>query len=262
MRTSRSSSSADDASSEIGPEQVRARYGIDPSQVPDFIALRGDPSDGLPGAPGIGAKTAAELLRRHGSLWDLLKDALGGHSAERPRVVRPSPRRQAAAHLQGDRHAGGDGGQRRAIARSIQQRRDPRSNPRHDRARRPTRAAWQTRTPPSPTRGRSRALNLKAWPLGSELDGDHVPSCIVCPGPPNAACRVRARQRSHRRPPAHASRSLPRGRSPSGCRCGSRRPHAMRSGPDRRCHDWAGFASPAVKNAIRDSSSKASLTTS
>ncbi len=36
----------------------------------DFIALRGDPSDGLPGAPGIGAKTAAELLRAHGSLED------------------------------------------------------------------------------------------------------------------------------------------------------------------------------------------------
>jgi DNA polymerase-1 len=40
--------------------------------VPDFIALRGDPSDGIPGAPGIGAKTAAELLREHGSLEDLL----------------------------------------------------------------------------------------------------------------------------------------------------------------------------------------------
>ena len=47
----------------IGPAQVRERYGVDPAQVPDFIALRGDPSDGLPGAPGIGAKTAAELLR-------------------------------------------------------------------------------------------------------------------------------------------------------------------------------------------------------
>jgi 5'-3' exonuclease len=57
---------------EIGPTQVRERYGVDPSQVPDFIALRGDPSDGLPGAPGIGAKTAAELLRAHGSLEALL----------------------------------------------------------------------------------------------------------------------------------------------------------------------------------------------
>jgi 5'-3' exonuclease len=57
---------------EIGPAQVRERYGVSPELVPDFIALRGDPSDGLPGAPGIGAKTAAELLRAHGSLEALL----------------------------------------------------------------------------------------------------------------------------------------------------------------------------------------------
>jgi 5'-3' exonuclease len=60
---------------EIGPEQVRARYGIDQQLVPDFIALRGDPSDGLPGAPGVGAKTAAELLSRHGSLEGVLEAA-------------------------------------------------------------------------------------------------------------------------------------------------------------------------------------------
>jgi len=60
---------------EIGPEQVRERYGIDPALVTDFIALRGDPSDGLPGAPGIGAKTAAELLNRYGSLEEVLKVA-------------------------------------------------------------------------------------------------------------------------------------------------------------------------------------------
>jgi DNA polymerase-1 len=52
----------------VGPAEVRERYGIDPELVPDFIALRGDPSDGLPGAKGVGPKTAAELLRRHGSL--------------------------------------------------------------------------------------------------------------------------------------------------------------------------------------------------
>jgi 5'-3' exonuclease len=60
---------------EIGPEQVRERYGIDPSLVTDFIALRGDPSDGLPGAPGIGAKTAAELLNRYGPLEEVLRVA-------------------------------------------------------------------------------------------------------------------------------------------------------------------------------------------
>lgn len=52
----------------IGPAEVRERYGIEPAQVPDFIALRGDPSDGLPGAKGIGAKTARDLLRAHGTL--------------------------------------------------------------------------------------------------------------------------------------------------------------------------------------------------
>ncbi len=53
---------------EVTPEGVRERYGVDPEQVPDFIALRGDPSDGLPGAKGVGEKTAADLLRKHGSL--------------------------------------------------------------------------------------------------------------------------------------------------------------------------------------------------
>jgi DNA polymerase-1 len=60
----------------VGPEEVRERYGIPPELVPDFIALRGDPSDGLPGAKGVGPKTAAELLRRHGSLEDVLDNAI------------------------------------------------------------------------------------------------------------------------------------------------------------------------------------------
>jgi 5'-3' exonuclease len=53
---------------EVGPDEVRERYGIDPELVPAFVALRGDPSDGLPGAKGIGEKRAAEILRRDGSL--------------------------------------------------------------------------------------------------------------------------------------------------------------------------------------------------
>lgn len=52
----------------IGPAEVRARYGVDPAQVPDFVALRGDPSDKIPGAPGVGAAGAAALLKRYGSL--------------------------------------------------------------------------------------------------------------------------------------------------------------------------------------------------
>jgi 5'-3' exonuclease len=52
----------------VDAAEVRRRYGVPPELVPDFIALRGDPSDGIPGAKGIGEKTAAELLQRHGSL--------------------------------------------------------------------------------------------------------------------------------------------------------------------------------------------------
>ncbi|MCW3058015.1 MAG: flap endonuclease [Solirubrobacterales bacterium] len=73
---------------EIGPAQVLERYGIPPELVPDLIALRGDPSDGLPGAPGIGAKTAAELLRAHGSLEGVLLAA--GASGDDAAAVRAS----------------------------------------------------------------------------------------------------------------------------------------------------------------------------
>ena len=67
---------------EMGPAEVRRRYGVPPELVPDFIALRGDPSDGLPGAKGIGEKTAADLLQRHGSLEAALARPVG----ETPRV--------------------------------------------------------------------------------------------------------------------------------------------------------------------------------
>jgi 5'-3' exonuclease len=60
----------------MGPGDVEERYGIPPQLVPDFIALRGDPSDGIPGAKGIGEKTAAELLRQHGSLEDAMRAAI------------------------------------------------------------------------------------------------------------------------------------------------------------------------------------------
>ena len=71
----------------VDPAEVERRYGIPPSAVPDFIALRGDPSDGLPGAPGIGEKTAAELLRRHGTLDQLLAAVEHDGAGERPRIV-------------------------------------------------------------------------------------------------------------------------------------------------------------------------------
>jgi len=52
----------------VDPAGVRERYGVEPAQVPDFIALRGDPSDRIPGARGIGPKKAAEILARFGAL--------------------------------------------------------------------------------------------------------------------------------------------------------------------------------------------------
>ena len=76
----------------IGPAQVRELYGIPPELVPDLIALRGDPSDGIPGAPGVGAKTAARLLGEHGSLDAVLAAAAeraagGGSSSMTPRIA-------------------------------------------------------------------------------------------------------------------------------------------------------------------------------
>jgi len=70
----------------IGPDEVHARYGVAPEQVPDFIALRGDPSDGLPGARGIGEKTARDLLRDHPTLEELIAAAASPRADLRPRV--------------------------------------------------------------------------------------------------------------------------------------------------------------------------------
>jgi DNA polymerase-1 len=52
----------------VGPAEVRDRYGVEPERVPDFIALRGDPSDRIPGAPGVGPGRAAAIVKKHGSL--------------------------------------------------------------------------------------------------------------------------------------------------------------------------------------------------
>ncbi len=71
----------------VDPAEVERRYGIPPALVPDFIALRGDPSDGIPGAPGIGEKTAATLLRKHGTLEELLAATAEHDAGERPRIV-------------------------------------------------------------------------------------------------------------------------------------------------------------------------------
>ena len=66
----------------VDAAEVKRRYGVPPELVPDFIALRGDPSDGIPGAKGVGEKTAASLLNRYGSLEDSLTGKLAGMADE------------------------------------------------------------------------------------------------------------------------------------------------------------------------------------
>ena len=83
----------------VGPAEVRERYGVEPSQVPDFIALRGDPSDRLPGAPGVGPKTAADLLRKYGSLEQALADGRFAAHAEELRLYRRIATLDASAPL-------------------------------------------------------------------------------------------------------------------------------------------------------------------
>ena len=72
----------------VGPEEVRKRYGVEPKQVPDFIALRGDPSDKLPGAAGVGPKRAAALVRRYGTLDGVLDAGFFPTQAEMLRLYR------------------------------------------------------------------------------------------------------------------------------------------------------------------------------
>jgi DNA polymerase-1 len=97
----------------IGPEEVRQRYGVDPNQVPDFIALRGDPSDKLPGAAGVGPKRAAQLVQRYGTLDGVLEVGLFQTQAKMLRLYRliatmdakaPVPPRSAIRSQDGSQH--------------------------------------------------------------------------------------------------------------------------------------------------------------
>jgi DNA polymerase I len=72
----------------IGPKEVLERYGVEPGQVPDFIALRGDPSDKIPGAPGVGPKGAAAVLRKYRTLEAALKDGCYPALADKLRLYR------------------------------------------------------------------------------------------------------------------------------------------------------------------------------
>jgi DNA polymerase-1 len=83
----------------IGPAEVHERYGVEPGQVPDFIALRGDPSDKLPGAKGVGPKGAAKLLRQHGTLEHALQAGELAAQADDLRLYRRIATMDGAAPL-------------------------------------------------------------------------------------------------------------------------------------------------------------------
>jgi DNA polymerase I len=83
----------------IGPAEVRQRYGVEPAQVPDFIALRGDPSDKIPGARGVGAKTAATVLAQYGTLEEALEQGRFAAEADSLRLFRRIATMDAKAPL-------------------------------------------------------------------------------------------------------------------------------------------------------------------
>ena len=83
----------------IGPAEVVERYGVEPDQVPDFIALRGDPSDKLPGAAGVGPKKAADVLREYGTLEAALDAGRFSAEAEDLRLYRRIAALDASAPL-------------------------------------------------------------------------------------------------------------------------------------------------------------------
>ena len=61
---------------------VEAKFGVQPALIPDYLALVGDAADGYPGIPGIGAVTAARLLKRHGAIDKFPPEVLGGRRGE------------------------------------------------------------------------------------------------------------------------------------------------------------------------------------
>src|ERR671915_322085 len=81
------------------PERVDARYGIRPDQIPDFIGLKGDSSDNIPGIPGIGDKTAAQLVAQYGSLEEVLEHADELSPARRKAVQEHTDQARAAKQL-------------------------------------------------------------------------------------------------------------------------------------------------------------------
>jgi DNA polymerase-1 len=81
------------------PERVEARYGIRPDQIPDFIGLKGDSSDNIPGIPGIGDKTAGQLIAQYGSLEAVIEHADELSPARRKNVTEFADQARTAKEL-------------------------------------------------------------------------------------------------------------------------------------------------------------------
>jgi DNA polymerase-1 len=81
------------------PERVEARYGIRPDQIPDFIGLKGDTSDNIPGVPGIGDKTAAQLVAQYGSLEEVLAHVEEQSPARRKNLTEFAEQARASKEL-------------------------------------------------------------------------------------------------------------------------------------------------------------------
>src|ERR1700719_3891729 len=81
------------------PERVEARYGIRPDQIPDFIGLKGDTSDNIPGVPGIGDKTAGQLVAQYGSLEEVVAHAAELSPARAKNITEVADQARAAKGL-------------------------------------------------------------------------------------------------------------------------------------------------------------------
>ncbi len=81
------------------PERVELRYGVRPDQVPDFIGLKGDTSDNIPGVPGIGDKTAGQLIAQYGSLEAVIEHADELSPARRKNITEHADQARASKDL-------------------------------------------------------------------------------------------------------------------------------------------------------------------
>ncbi len=81
------------------PERVEARYGVTPEQVPDFIGLKGDTSDNIPGVPGIGDKTAGQLIAQYGSVEDVIEHADELSPARRKNILEHAEQARVSKEL-------------------------------------------------------------------------------------------------------------------------------------------------------------------